>query len=130
MTWICGTFSDVFRAVFASVSIPAEAGVVVDQVGAGGVVLAGTNLALINLLVTSVSRVSSVGAVAAEHVDSIPALSTMQTRTVRAIINVVVAVSTIKAWRAETRVVVDTILAGCSILTRRRLTFVYINLTV
>ena len=130
MTWICGTFSDVFRAVLASVSIPAEAGVVVDQVGAGGVVLAGTNLALINLLVTSVSRVSSVGAVAAEHVDSIPALSTVKIWTVRAIINVVVAVSTIKAWRAETSVVVDTILAGCSILTRRRLTFVYINLTV
>ena len=121
---------DVLGTILALVTLPAGAGVVIDQVGAGGVVEAGRHRALINLLLTVVTKVSSVVTVAGEQVDSIQTLATMQTGTGGAVVDVDLTVSAIVAKGTLASVVVDSILTHSTVLTRLRLAFVNINLAV
>ena len=121
---------DVFRAILALVSFPTGAGVVIDQVGAGGVMKAWRHRTFINLLFTVVTKVSSVVTVAGEQIDTIKTLATVKTRTGGTVVDVDLAVSAIVARGALTCVVVDSILTHSAILTRLRLAFVNINLAV
>ena len=68
------TVRDVLGAVLAVISRPAGAAVVVDQVGAGGVVTARLHLALVNVHLTGLPSEPGVLAVAAEHVDELVAV--------------------------------------------------------
>ena len=117
MTGTSLALGDVLGTILSLVPLPAGAGVVIDQVGAGGVVEAGRHRALINLLLTVVTKVSSVVTVAGEQVDSIQTLATMQTGTGGAVVDVDLTVAAIVTKGTLASVVVDSILALSTVLT-------------
>ena len=123
------TVRDVLGAVLAVISRPAGAAVVVDQVGAGGVVTARLHLALVNVHLTGLPSEPGVLAVAAEHVDAVRAPPAVQTRGRLAVVNVELAVSALVAGGAGAGVVVDLVQAGGAIEAGSPLALVDVRLT-
>jgi hypothetical protein len=86
LTWTSVTLLNIFKAVFAFISRPARAVIVVDFVYAGGVILAGRHFAFVYVDRAVGTLVPGVGAVAGVHVDSINAMAAMQARIILTIV--------------------------------------------
>ena len=124
------TILDVFRAVLACVSRPAVAAVVVDLVVAGGVVLAGLHLALVNVQLAREAGKAGVVTVASEHVYTVVALAAIKTRRGLTVVNVNLAVLSIVAGLAVAGVGVDAVLAGGLVLAGISHAVVNVELTI
>ena len=120
---------DVQGAVLAGVARPAGAAVVVDLVGAGGVMTTRSHLALVYVHLAGLPSEPGVLAVAAEHVDAVRALPAVQTRGGLAVVDVELAVSALVAGGAGAAVVVDLVQAGGAIEAGGPLTLVNVRLT-
>ena len=120
---------DVLGAVLPVISRPAGAGVVSDQVDAGGVVTTRSHLALVNINLTGLTSEAGVLTVAGEHVDAVRALPSVQTGGGLTVVNVELAVSALVARGAGAAVVVDLVQAGRSIQAGRALALVNVCLT-
>ena len=124
------TVRDVISAVLAGVAAPAGAAVVVDQVGAGGVVSAGLNLALVDVHLAGNAGEAGVVAVAGEHVDPVSALAPVLTRIRGTVVNVHLAVPAIVARGAFAGVVVDPVMTDGSVEAGISRTLVNVELAV
>ena len=121
---------NIFSAVLAVVARPALAEVVVDEVGAGGVVPAGLHLALVDVHLVGLAGEAGVLTVAGEHVDPVSALAAIETRICLTVVNIDLAVPAIVARGADAGVVVDTVVADGAVEAGVSLALVNVELTV